>query len=59
MTAAVASKARIPMLASSQNPDRVLNILRSSVVAIRASGIRWCGAVVLSWLADTVSSVVT
>jgi hypothetical protein len=36
-----------------------LIILRSSVVAIRASGIRWCGALVLALLADTVCSVVT
>jgi integrase len=42
MTAKVARSARIPMLAISQNPDRVSNILRTSVVTIRFSGIpRW------------------
>jgi hypothetical protein len=34
---AVASSARTPMLAISRNPDRVSNILRSSVVVVRLS----------------------
>ena len=39
MVAAVASTARMPMLAISQKPDRVSNILRSSTPIIRLIGI--------------------
>ena len=38
ITAMVASVARMPMLAISQNPERVSNILRSSTLRIRLSG---------------------
>lgn len=39
MTPIVASSAVIAMLAISQNPERVSNILRSSTLVIRVSGI--------------------
>ena len=42
MVAPVASTAVITMLAISQNPDRVSNILRSSTAVTRVSGMpRW------------------
>ena len=39
MTPTVARRAEIPMLAISQKPERVSNILRSSTPVIRVSGI--------------------
>ena len=53
MTAPVARTAVIAMLAISQNPERVSNILRNSTLTIRLSGIGGVG------VADTVSRPVS
>ena len=41
MTAPVAMTDRTPMLMSIQNPERVLNILRSSTLTSRVVGMGW------------------
>ena len=42
MTAPVVSIDTMTMAATVQKPDRVSIVLRSSVVTMRLSGMRWC-----------------